>query len=84
MACSEKSPKLVHVKYQDHVLFRNTDPHQLQPSKREAIGWLIKETEKAIWILFDRPVEAQPLEKPDPASGLIILRSDVLEIREIE
>lgn len=81
---SERSLKLVHVKYQDHVLFRNTDPNQLQPSTRETIGWMIKETEKAIWILFDKPIEAQPLEKPDPASGLIILRSDILEIREIE
>ena len=80
----DESPPLIRIKYRDHVLFRNSNPHNFKPSVREAIGWVVKETEEAIWICFDRPWKSQPFEKLDPASGLIILRSDILEIKKID
>lgn len=75
--------KLARVKYMDHVLFRNSDPYLLKPSMREAIGWVIKETDEALWICFDKAYESQSFEKLDPSSGLIILKSDILEVKEI-
>jgi len=65
----------------DHVLFRNSDPYLLKPSVREAIGWMVKETDEALWICFDKAYESQSF---DPSSGLIILKSDILEVKEIE
>ena len=74
---------LIHVKYVDHVLFRNADPNLFNPTVREAIGWIVKENDEALWICFDRPIDRLPCEKPDSASGLVIIKSDILERKEI-
>lgn len=73
----------VYVRYRDHVLFRNANPSLFQPSIREAYGWLAKEDEEAIWLCLDKPVENLPHEKLDPATGLVILKDDILEMKEI-
>ena len=64
----------VYVHYLDHVFVRNSRPCQYDPMKREALGWLVKENEKAIWILTDRTIK--PVVDHD--SGLVILKADVL------
>lgn len=74
----------IYVKYLDHILFRNADPDLFKPIPREALGWLIKEDNEAIWILFDKTVEILPSEKFDPSSGIIILKNNILEMKEIE
>ena len=74
---------LVYVKYVDHVLFRNADSSLLRPCVREVVGWLIRETNEVLCLCYERAVETLPFEKPSE-SGLIILKSDVLEKREIE
>jgi len=76
-------PSLVYVKYVDHVLFRNADPNIFKPTVREAIGWIVKESDEALWICFDRTVDGLPYEKPDRASGLVIIKSDILEMKKI-
>ena len=76
---------LLYVKYQDHILFRNVNPGFFkEPCIREAIGWIIKENDEALWICFDKPVKKLLHKKMDPASGLLILKSNILEKREIE
>ena len=79
-----KGHSVIRVRYLDHVLFRRVDPNLVEPSKREAVGWIIKQDAEALWICFDKPIESLPFEKPDPASGLVVLRRDILEIKELE
>ena len=79
---TEKS-RLVYVKYVDHVLFRNADPSLLRPCVREVVGWLIRETDEVLYLCHDRAIEPLPFEKPSE-SGLIILKSDILEKRKID
>lgn len=79
-----KPGSIVYVRYLDHVLFKSVDPKLIKPGVCEAIGWLQKEDERAIWIVWWRPVNRLPHERPSPAaSGLVILKSDILELRKI-
>ena len=73
---------LIYVKYVDHVEFRNSNPHLFKPCVREVVGWLVKETEDALYLTYDRSVEPLPFQTRD--CGLIILKSDVLEKRRIK
>ena len=73
-----KKNKLTHVKYRDHVLFRNCDSSKLKPCIRETIGWIRFEDQEAIYICSD--VATKPiLNMKNRESGLIILKSTVLE-----
>jgi hypothetical protein len=51
---------LVLVRYRDHILFRNLDPSDLKPQLRETVGWLARESEEAVLILWDRGLEGLP------------------------
>ena len=75
--------RLTYVRYRDHVLFKKCDHSDMKPSVREVVGWLLCETSEAIYICCDRSVEPLPDERPSE-SGLIVLRSDILERRVIE
>jgi len=48
-----------------------------------ACGWVVRENDEAIWLCLDKPAERLPHEKLDPSTGLIILKSDILERKEI-
>lgn len=75
---------LVYIRYKDHVLFRDSDPCLYKPSIRETVGWLMKENEEAVWIIWDRSVHTLPYEKVQPwESGLVILKSHILEMRRL-
>jgi hypothetical protein len=77
--------RLVHIRYRDHVLFRDADPSLYRPAIRECVGWVIKENDEAVWVLWDRSVEPLPHETMRPEeSGLVILKSDILELRRLE
>lgn len=78
-------PPLVRVRYLDHLLFRNLDPEGLRPVLRETVGWLVRDDPEAILIIWDRATEKAPQWRlEDPASGLVILRGDVVEMERIE
>jgi len=66
------------------VLFRGLDPDRVKPVLREAVGWLTIQSDEAIWICFDRPLDVQDFEKKDAQSGLCILRNDILDFVEIQ
>ena len=79
------SPPLVLVRYRDHLLFRNLNTRYVEPVVRETVGWLIRETPEALLILWDRSVSPLPQGRMEPkASGLVLLRGDVISIRRIE
>jgi hypothetical protein len=56
----------------------------MKPEIREAIGWVIHESEDYVIIAWDRKAEPPTLRNGDPkASGLVVLRSDILEMSKI-
>lgn len=74
----------VYVRYRDHVLFHQSEPAVIKPQIREAIGWLLYENQDYITICWDRDAGAPTLKGGDPkASGLVLLRADILECRKI-
>jgi hypothetical protein len=76
------SNRLIYVRYKDHVLFRNSDPKLYEGSNiRETVGWLMHETNEALFLIHDRSV--RPLLNEVRETGLIILKSDIIEIRTI-
>ena len=76
----------VHVLYMDHILYRNSNPILYrEPDKREMVGWIIGETETAIWILCDKPVKPLSYRRISLAySGFIILKSTILAIEKLD
>jgi len=75
---------LVYVRYRDHVLFRNANSSLYQPAIRECVGWIAKENDEAIWILWDRSVSKLPHERIQlEESGLVILKSEILEMKKL-
>ncbi len=78
---SSHSNRLIYLRYKDHVLFRNSDPKLYEsPNIRETLGWLLHETNEALFIIHDRSVKPFPNEVRE--TGLIILKSDILEIKQ--
>ena len=76
---------LVYVRYRDHVLFHRGDPATMKPQVREAVGWLVRDCQDYVIICWDRDAEPPTLKGGDPkASGLVILRSDILELRFLD
>jgi hypothetical protein len=78
----EAIPKgsIVYIRYKDHVLFRNTPEAIEKADEREAIGWLTQETGKLLCIQNDRTLENLQYAIGE-ASGIVLLKSCVLEIR---
>jgi hypothetical protein len=79
-----KTRCVVYIRYRDHVLFRNANSSLYSSAVRETVGWLIKENGGAVWILWDRSVEPLPHEGvPASESGLVVLKTDIIEMRRI-
>jgi hypothetical protein len=75
---------LFHVRYLDHVIFKNVDSELCTPVMRELVGWLVKENDEAMWIVCERSVEKVSSQKVQACeSGMVILKSDLLEIKKI-
>jgi len=57
----------------------------VRPQLRECIGWLFYDGPEYIIVSWDREADPPTLKRGDPkASGLVLLRSDILEIRRLE
>jgi hypothetical protein len=75
---------VVTVRYFDHVLYHRGDPALMKPQIRECLGWLVYKCEDYITMAWDRNAEPPTLRGGDPkASGLVILRSDILEMKHL-
>lgn len=76
---------LVFIRYRDHVLYHRADPTAMKPETRETVGWLVYESLDYIIVCWDRSAEPPTLKGGDPkASGLVVLKSDVLELKRLE
>lgn len=81
---ASKTMELIFVRYLDHVLYNRSLAVAMKPQKREAIGWLIYDCDLYVILVWDRDAEPPTLHGGDPkASGLVLLKSDILELREL-
>lgn len=56
----------------------------MKPQVREAVGWLVYEAPEYIILTWDRNAGPPTLKGGDPkASGLVLLRSDILELKSL-
>lgn len=79
-----RKESLVRIRYRDHVFYHRSDPVAISPQTRETIGWLVYEGPDYVIISWDRDAGPPTLKGGDPkATGLVILRSNILERREI-
>ena len=77
------SNRLVYIRYRDHVQCWNTDPTLVfDVNVREAVGWLSQEEDDFLVLTSDRSSESLPYEIRE--NFLIIIKSDILEKREIK
>jgi hypothetical protein len=77
--------KIVYIRYADHVAFNRASPLMLTPQIRETIGWIFYETDTYITIEYDRDNGPPTLKGGDAkASGLVLRRSDILEIKKLD
>jgi hypothetical protein len=72
----------VYIRYKDHVLFKNVAKPVEDAAERETLGWLTQETDELLCIQHDRTAE-NPHCSSGTASGLILLKSCILEIRSL-
>jgi hypothetical protein len=68
----------------DHVLFRDKDPATAKPFTRECVGWLDYEDDEHLRLVWERFAMPDPPGESKPrATGLVILKKTILEIRRI-
>jgi len=72
----------VYIRYLDHVLYRNMPEAVEDAAERETMGWLTQETGELLCIQNDRAAESLQYTSGS-ASGLVLLKSCVLEIRAL-
>ena len=72
----------VYIRYKDHVLLKNIQQPVEEAMERETIGWLSKENGEIILVEHDRTLPNLQLNGGQ-GSGLIILKSCIIEIREL-
>jgi hypothetical protein len=75
---------LIYVRYLDHVLYNRSVALAMSPQVREATGWLVYQCEQYITLIYDRDAGPPTLKGGDPkASGLVLLRSDIVEFKRL-
>jgi len=72
----------VYIRYRDHVLYRNTPEALENAAERETMGWLTRENKELLCVQHDRTIENLQ-NASGTASGLVLLKSCVLEIRAV-
>jgi hypothetical protein len=78
----ERESSAVYVRYKDHVLFKNVQKPIADAIERETVGWLTKQDAEIILIEHDRTIPNAHIPSGS-GSGLVILRSCIIEIREL-
>lgn len=72
------------MRYQDHVLFRDMDPSKVSAFTRESVGWLDYEDPECVRLVWERFAMPDPPGESKPkATGLVILKKGILEMRRI-
>ena len=79
-----KKRNMTYIRYRDHVIYHRSSPEAMMPQVREAVGWLVQECADYVIICWDRDAGPPTLKGGDPkASGLVVLRTDILEMKRI-
>ncbi len=74
----------IYMRYRDHVLYHMSNPDLMTPQTRECIGWLVDKKPDYVVIAWDRDCGPPTLKGGDSkASGLVVLRSDILEMKRV-
>ncbi len=73
---------VVYIRYKDHVLYRNEAQPLKDAAECETVGWLTQETGDLLCIQHDRTIESIKYSS-GTASGLVLLKSCILEIRAL-
>lgn len=55
----------------------------MAPVLRETVGFLAKENDQAIWVLWDTSMKPQLSEKTTLESGLVILKSTIVSLKRL-
>ena len=77
------SSKLVVIRYRDHILLRNGNPKlYFDVNVRESVGWLTQIEDNFIVLTSDRSTDPLPYEVRE--NVLFIIKSDIVEVREIK
>ena len=72
------------MRYRDHVLFRDMDPEKASAFIRECVGWLDYEGQEHIRIVWERFAMPDPPGESKPrATGLVILKKTIVEMRRV-
>ena len=80
-----KTNDLVYIRYRDHVLFKDSDPTIYLPWNRETIGWLDYKDDEYLRLVWERfAMPDLPNESKIRATGLVILKEAILEMRKID
>ena len=75
---------MVYVQYRDHVLFRDSKASHYRPWTRECVGWLDYEDQDHVRIVWERFAMPDPPNESKPrATGLVILKKAILEMRKV-
>ena len=74
---SPRNPRLVYVRYKDHVLFKNILEPAAEAVERETIGWLTKQNDELMLIEHDRAIPGNL----GGVNGVVILKSCILEMQ---
>ncbi len=81
----EEFKGLIYVRYRDHVLYNRSFAEAMAPQIRETIGWLVYESEEYLTLKWDKDAEPPTLKGGDSkATGLVILRSDIIGFKRLE
>jgi hypothetical protein len=75
--------ELVFLRYRDHVLYSRIDPASIKPQVRECVGWLIYQSDEYVVVAWDRDTKPTLRGEGLKASGLVLLCSDILELKRI-
>ena len=73
---------VVYIRYLDHVLYKNTPNAVKEAAERETVGWLTHKNDTLLCIENDRTIEKLPYSSGS-GSGLVLLKSCILEIRAL-
>jgi hypothetical protein len=73
---SPRNPRLVYVRYKDHVLFKNILEPVAEAVERETIGWLTKQNDELMLIEHDRA-------NLGGVNGVVIIKSCILEMHAL-
>jgi hypothetical protein len=75
-------PRLVYIRYLDHVLFRNMDTSEIKLAER-VVGWLTYQDQEKVLIQTEKSANHHRGEFEDLASGFLIERNCIKTIAEI-